>query len=363
MSEMITEDGAAPATAATGGGGGGGGGGGAADVTSASYYFDSYSHFGIHEEMLKDEVRTRSYMNAIEQNKHLFRGKIVLDVGCGTGILSMFAARAGAAKVYAVECSQIVEQCRQIVIDNGFQDTIEVIQAKMEDVVLPCEHVDIILSEWMGYFLLYESMLETVLWARDRYLRPPDAEGKNGGIILPDKAILHICAIEDSEFRRDKIDFWDNVYGFSMRCIKEIAITEPLVDVVEPHAIISKSAPILSLDLATCTKEDLSFSSPFSLKATRNDYCHALVAYFDCAFTSLHKPIVFSTAPSAKYTHWKQTVFYLSEPLTICDGEEINGVISCAPNARNPRDLDIKVQTNFVGSKMQTQIDQSFRLR
>jgi protein arginine N-methyltransferase 1 len=57
-----------------------------------------------HEEMLKDEVRTKSYLNAIEQNKHLFKGKVVLDVGCGTGILSMFAARAGAKKVFAVEC-------------------------------------------------------------------------------------------------------------------------------------------------------------------------------------------------------------------------------------------------------------------
>ncbi len=66
-------------------------GGDPKSLTSADYYFDSYSHFGIHEEMLKDEVRTKSYMNAIEQNKHLFRGKIVLDVGCGTGILSMFA--------------------------------------------------------------------------------------------------------------------------------------------------------------------------------------------------------------------------------------------------------------------------------
>jgi protein arginine N-methyltransferase 1 len=48
------------------------------------------------QEMLKDEVRTRSYMNSIIQNKHLFKDKIVLDVGCGTGILCMFAAKAGA---------------------------------------------------------------------------------------------------------------------------------------------------------------------------------------------------------------------------------------------------------------------------
>lgn len=48
------------------------------------------------QEMLKDEVRTRAYMNAIMKSAHLFAGKIVMDVGCGTGILSMFAAKAGA---------------------------------------------------------------------------------------------------------------------------------------------------------------------------------------------------------------------------------------------------------------------------
>jgi protein arginine N-methyltransferase 1 len=153
---------------------------------SSQYYWDSYSHFGIHEEMIKDEVRTRAYMNAIEQNRHLFQGKVVLDVGCGTGILSMFAARAGAAKVYAVECSNIVEQCRQIVKDNSLDDVIEVIQGKMEDVELDCEYVDVIISEWMGYFLLYESMLDTVLYARDKYLRPKT------GIIMPDKAVLYV---------------------------------------------------------------------------------------------------------------------------------------------------------------------------
>ena len=62
----------------------------------------SLSLIGIHEEMLKDQVRTLTYRNAIYHNKHLFRGKIILDVGCGTGILSMFAAKAGAKHVYGV---------------------------------------------------------------------------------------------------------------------------------------------------------------------------------------------------------------------------------------------------------------------
>ena len=63
------------------------------EMTSKDYYFDSYAHFGIHEEMLKDEVRTLTYRNSMYHNKHLFKDKIVLDVGCGTGILSMFAAK------------------------------------------------------------------------------------------------------------------------------------------------------------------------------------------------------------------------------------------------------------------------------
>lgn len=63
---------------------------------------------GIHEEMLKDEVRTLTYRNAIYHNKHLVKDKVVLDVGCGTGILSMFAARAGAKLVIGVSCDDQV---------------------------------------------------------------------------------------------------------------------------------------------------------------------------------------------------------------------------------------------------------------
>ena len=166
--------------------------------TSADYYFDSYSHFGIHEEMLKDAVRTRAYQRAILGNRHLFEGKVVLDVGCGTAILCMFAAQAGAKHVYGVDMASIIVQAREIVAENGFSDRITLLQGKMEDVQLPVQHVDVIVSEWMGYFLIYESMLDTVLYARDRYL-------VEGGLIFPDTASLHICAIEDAEYRRDKV--------------------------------------------------------------------------------------------------------------------------------------------------------------
>jgi protein arginine N-methyltransferase 1 len=72
---------------------------------SIAQKIDRFANFvGIHEEMLKDEVRTGKYQAAILHNAALFKDKVVLDVGCGTGILSMFCAQAGARKVIGVRC-------------------------------------------------------------------------------------------------------------------------------------------------------------------------------------------------------------------------------------------------------------------
>jgi protein arginine N-methyltransferase 1 len=131
--------------------------------------------------MLKDVVRTTAYQRAIENNKENFKDKIVLDIGAGTGILSIFAARSGAKHVYAIENAEIAFFAREIIKKNGFEDKITVIKGKMEEIELPVPKVDIIISEWMGYFLLYESMLDTVLYARDKYLA-------KDGKMLPDRA-------------------------------------------------------------------------------------------------------------------------------------------------------------------------------
>ncbi|KAJ5084434.1 hypothetical protein NUU61_009013 [Penicillium alfredii] len=303
-------------------------------------YFTSYDHHGIHEEMLKDDVRTRSYRDSIYQNRHIFKDKVVLDVGCGTGILSMFAARAGAKHVIGVDMSSIIEKAREIVAVNGLADKITLLQGKMEEVVLPFPKVDIIISEWMGYFLLYESMLDTVLYARDTYLVP-------GGKIFPDKATMYVAGIEDGEYKDDKIGFWDNVYGFDYSPMKEIALTEPLVDTVEMKALVTDPCAVITLDLNTVTSADLAFRVPYSLLARRNDFVHALIAWFDIEFSECHKPIRFSTGPHAKYTHWKQTVFYLPDVLTVEEGESVSGYLENRPNDKNKRDLDITFTYNF----------------
>ena len=329
---------------------------GASEMTSKDYYFDSYSHYGIHEEMLKDTVRTKTYMHAILNNPQVFKDKIVLDVGCGTGILSMFAAKAGAKHVYGIDCSGIVKQAKEIVSKNGFDDVITIIQGKVEEVVLPVDKVDIIISEWMGYFLLYESMLDTVIYARDTWL-------VKDGVMFPDKATIYVSAIEDGNYKEEKIEFWNDVYGFDMSCIRELAMNEPLVDTVEADAVLANSCPILDIDITTVTKEELAFKSNFSIVCNRQDYCHALVAYFDCSFTQCHKTISFSTGPAAAYTHWKQTVFYLQEQLMVSAGDVITGTVACAPNGDNPRDLDIDISVEYDGMHGKKSMEQEFKLR
>ncbi|ODM89693.1 Protein arginine N-methyltransferase 1 [Orchesella cincta] len=326
------------------------------EMTSKDYYFDSYAHFGIHEEMLKDEVRTMTYRNSMYYNKHLFKDKIVLDVGCGTGILSMFAAKAGAKKVIGIECSNIAQHATTIVESNGFGNVITIIKGKVEEVDLPVPKVDIIISEWMGYCLFYESMLETVLYARDKWLAP-------NGMLFPDKCSLYITAIEDRQYKDDKIHWWDDVYGFDMSCLRKVAIREPLVDVVDQKMVVSNHCQLLEVDLNTLRKEDLNFSVPFQLHSRRDDYIHAVVTFFTVEFSKCHKRTWFSTAPEAPYTHWKQTVFYLNDYATIKKGEEINGRFTLRQNSRNNRDLDFQVKIDFDGELGSLHEDNIYRMR
>jgi len=323
------------------------------------YYFNSYAHYSIHEEMLKDEVRTGKYRQAILHNKALFEGKVVLDVGCGTGILCMFAAQAGAAKVIGIDCSAIVTQATKIIETNGFAEVVTLIKGKVEDVELPVDKVDIIISEWMGYFLLYENMLETVIYARDKWLKPD-------GMIFPDKATLYICGIEDADYKEEKIHWWDNVYGFNMSCIKDIAMQEPLVDTVEGHAVVTDSYPILTVNVMKATKAVSNFTSQFRCTAHRNDLVHAFVCYFDIHFTLGDHVVSFSTGPMSPYTHWKQTVFYTDEVLSLYKGEAITGTIASSPNSKNHRDVDIRMMyscNSATPDRKPTTVTQHYYLR
>lgn len=319
------------------------------------------------EEMLKDRVRTHAYRNAIIDNKHLFRDKIIMDVGCGTGILSMFAVQAGARHVYAVEKSGIYKQAIDIIAENNMSDRITVINQRIEDITqLPDNQhnntVDIIISEWMGYFLLYESMLDSVIYARDTFLRRnPTDPTQFDGIIMPDQAAMYLMGIEDSVYRRSKLDFWSNVYGFKMNTIQSLVLNEPLIDMCESKQCMTNAVQILNINLYTIQLDQLNFTSKFELNVTRHDTVHALIGYFTCCFTRTHTKISWSTSPKYDYTHWKQTVFYLPQPYKMAMNHKIRGVISVKRAAVNPRELDIDLT---ISTDMHPkQIQKQYKLR
>lgn len=118
-------------------------------ISQDESYFASYAHFSIHYDMLSDTVRTNSYREAILQNQSSFKNKNVLDVGCGSSILSMFSSQAGAKKVFAVDQSEIIYFAMDIAHQNGVKN-IEFVKGRLENLELPLaagEKIDIIVSE------------------------------------------------------------------------------------------------------------------------------------------------------------------------------------------------------------------------
>ncbi|KAG9393197.1 Protein arginine N-methyltransferase [Carpediemonas membranifera] len=311
------------------------------EATAKDYYFDSYSHFGIHSEMLDDTQRTLAYRDAIKRNPELFKDKIVMDVGCGTGILSFFALQAGAKHVYAVDSSTIIHKAREIAQCNGFgPDRITFIHGKVEDITLGNElpsKVDAIISEWMGYFCLYESMLDSVLFARDNFLN-------EDGAILPNKCNIYLSVMTDDEGKGNRIDSWDNVYGFNYGPIKEWALVEPVTDTVNPNNIASKPFIVQSIDIMKATVPELDFAINFSMPAQKETWCQGFVGWFDVDFDLGKVPIKLSTSPWQKPTHWCQCLFYTKDDYFVTEEDVIEGTLSLSKNARNVRDLDVTIE-------------------
>ncbi|XP_019506902.1 PREDICTED: protein arginine N-methyltransferase 3 [Hipposideros armiger] len=266
--------------------------------------------------------------------------QIVLDVGCGTGILSMFAAKAGAKKVLGVDQSEILYQAMDIIRLNKLEDTIILIKGKIEEVRLPVEKVDVIISEWMGYFLLFESMLDSVLYAKNKYLA-------KGGSVYPDICTISLVAASDMNKHADRITFWDDVYGFNMSCMKKAVIPEAVVEVLDPKTLISDPCSIKHIDCHTTSVSDLEFSSDFTLKITKTSLCTAIAGYFDIYFEkNCHKRVLFSTGPQSTKTHWKQTIFLLEKPFSVKAGEALKGKITVHKNKKDPRSLIVTLTLN-----------------
>ncbi|KAM8823265.1 protein arginine N-methyltransferase 6 [Spinachia spinachia] len=319
-------------------------------------YFDSYTDVTIHEEMIADHVRTNTYRMAILRNSESIRGKVVLDVGAGTGVLSMFCVQAGAKKVYAVEACSIAEQAVRIVQQNNMADRIEVIRGTVETVDLP-EKVEVIVSEWMGYALLHESMLNSVLYARDKWLQP-------GGIILPSKAELYIAPICDPVVE-ERLSFWYTVkdqYGVDMSCMSDFARgclmnSDITVNSVTVEDVLSHPARFAELDLYSVTVEELrSVRGDFRCESFGSAAVNAFCVFFTVTFPCPEPPhaLLLSTSPFKAETHWKQAVLYLDAPVDVVQDTAVRGEISMFPSEESARHICIHVDYTVGEHKTQS---------
>ena len=238
---------------------------------SDAHYFGGYSDWGIHQLMIQDEVRemdgdiklplpnsalapifnclsqirTNTYRDSFLKgdNPKGIAGKVVMDVGAGapswrtagfpptnytfrfhtnapisgTGILSMFAIQAGASKVYAIDMAKIAGVARDIIKENGMEEKIVFINEKIESpaAARAIPQVDVIVSEWMGFCLLYEAMIESVVYARDHFL-------KAGGAMFPNRVILQIEAASDPAGRYGYWHEFQRKYQLTMYKLQEL---------------------------------------------------------------------------------------------------------------------------------------------
>lgn len=321
-------------------------------------YFCSYAYLYHQKQMLMDHVRMRAYHSAIMSNKSSFEGKVILDVGTGSGVLSIWAAQAGAAKVYAIEYTDMAKHARALVEANGVSDIVEVMQTSVEDLELPCK-VDIIISEWMGYFLLRESMLDSVIRARNRWMKPE-------GSMFPSNATMYFSLVSNEQDREGKF----NEYCHSMREwnlfsreMKEyytinMDVLEPnfvkeqedyyiyssLWTELQPEHVVGQPVIIKRLDLNTCTLEDAlgvepaqySIDVPFPVRVS------GFAGWFTVDFagsvqTPATRRVTLSTGPEMGYTHWGQQVFYWKEPIDCTPGTSVCGTVEMVRQEKNKR--------------------------
>lgn len=378
-------------------------------------YFDSYAGNDIHQTMLSDTVRTLSYAKFIlaPENAHIFRGARVMDIGAGSGILSMLAARAGAAQVIAVDASNIAVRAEKNIHENGLSHIISVVRGKIEDLdeeLAPYKgKVDVIISEWMGYFLLYECMLPSVLHARDVYLRkepnPQRPLSGSTGLLAPSHNRMTLAAVSDEELLHERINFWNDVYGFKMSAMTEGLFDEAYVETLAPESIVSNVVDIFDLPLGILPARQPVFRSPFKLRLQKDATVHGFTSWFDTWFMGSHQPylsddkgkpiqpkggqaldlppctikpvepsdvpgiellgnriiqaptqeqlekdaqagglpVSFTTGPFGKPTHWKQSVFLLKEPIVAKQGDAIAGDIIVTQSETNSRELDVEL--------------------
>ncbi|KAF8819133.1 histone arginine methyltransferase PRMT4/CARM1 [Cardiosporidium cionae] len=324
-------------------------------------YFQYYSKMANQMNMLQDSIRTSFYQKAILENRSDFRHKIAMDIGAGSGILSFFAAQAGAEKVYAIEASSMANIANVLLAGNPhLSSRIHIVAKTVEDsdtTDIP-EKVDVLVSEPIGTFLFNERMIETYLYARDKYLKP-------GGKMFPNKCVLGVAPFCDHSLYNDMMSrslFWTQTdfYGVNLSTASGHAIDEqfkqPVVDYVDPNILLAPPH-YETYDFQTIDRHALKhIQFQFKFPIAQPCLVHGVAGWFDAAFEGSDKIISFSTSPWSAPTHWYQIRFLLKKPLAVNVGQVLAGSLTMEANTQQSYFIHLRmyiVGTNFASESLE----------
>ncbi len=294
-----------------------------------------YDHLDIHRRMVSDVVRVEAFRAGLKAV--VKPGDAVLDVGAGTGILSILAVQAGARKVYAVEPSPIADFTQWLIRDNAMEDRITLVRAGIESADLP-EPVDAIVFEWMGGYGVDEGMLPLLLLARDRWLKP-------GGRMIPERVTTWMAPAFDEALEHDR-NFWAGTpYGVAFKQFWDWTVDEwhyGRHHVLAGH-LFAPAQALWSHDAlaTTLAASKAPMRADVTFAADRAGRINGLALWFDSVIAP---GILLSNAPAALPTHWGRVIFPLEQGYDVAAGETISVIFTLETPGSGPAKSGLSVK-------------------
>ncbi|HEX8172861.1 MAG TPA: 50S ribosomal protein L11 methyltransferase [Thermoanaerobaculia bacterium] len=256
-----------------------------------------------HRRLLADEQRTSAYERAIAATVR--PGDIVIDLGCGSGILSFFACRAGARRVYAIDELPVIELARELAASNGLADRIVFINRRSRDAQID-ERADVIVTEIMGNNGFDEQIVSATAHAARAWLRP-------GGTLLPRSVEMHAAPVDV-----DAIGFWrGDRYRLDFASVAARATQTFHAVRVAPDQLL---APGQRLTRAILGEEEPSLRGTAEWRIERAATLHALAVWFRAELT---EAIDITNDPVGGCPSWKHSLFPLPRPFAVRAGEVV----------------------------------------